>query len=96
MKWAGCVLAIAFSCFTISVANGETYTPGQKPSDDFNEFAQEFIANNCVDCHGEVAPEADLMKADFGLWRDLGDIGSHHLGQFDGSGLVEHFEAVDE
>lgn len=50
----------------LSVANGETYTPGQKVSKDFNTFAQSFLATHCLDCHGETEPEGNLSLHDLG------------------------------
>ncbi len=51
---------------SLSVARGETYTPGQRVNGDFESFAQSFLANHCVDCHGETDPEGDLSLHDLG------------------------------
>ncbi|WP_145392043.1 DUF1588 domain-containing protein [Stieleria neptunia] len=49
-----------------SSANAETYTPGQPPKEDFESFAGAFLADHCIDCHGETAPEGDLSLHDLG------------------------------
>lgn len=50
----------------LSVASGETYTPGQILNKDFDNFAREFLNDHCVDCHGETAPEGDLSLESLG------------------------------
>ncbi len=50
----------------MSIAKGETYTPGQKIEKDFESFAKTFVANHCLDCHGETAPEGNLSLHDLG------------------------------
>lgn len=55
-------LALAFSTFV----SGETYTPGQKIDKSFDGFARLFLANHCVDCHGETKPAGDLALHDLG------------------------------
>ena len=50
----------------VAVANGETYTPGQKVSKNFQTFAKSFLATHCVDCHGETDPEGNLSLHDLG------------------------------
>lgn len=47
-----------------SVANAETYTPGQKVDGDFGGFARPFLLRHCVDCHGETEPEGNLSLHD--------------------------------
>ena len=60
------VLAVMLSWGLLSVASGETYTPGQKVDKDFDSFARAFLANHCVDCHGETEPEGNLSLHDLG------------------------------
>ncbi|XZE53699.1 DUF1588 domain-containing protein [Planctomycetaceae bacterium SH139] len=48
----------------MSIAKGETYTPGQKIDKDFESFAKTFVTNHCLDCHGETAPEGNLSLHD--------------------------------
>lgn len=60
------VLAILLTSGFLSVASGQTYTPGQKVNKDFDSFAKHFLTNHCVDCHGSVEPEADLSLHDLG------------------------------
>ena len=66
MNNVGFVLAIMLSCGLSSVARGETYTPGQKVDKDFDSFAKRFLANHCVDCHGETDPEGNLSLHNLG------------------------------
>lgn len=62
-----------------SVANAETYTPGQKTHADFDRFAKTFLNNHCLDCHGESDPEGNLSLHDLGpvdeinsgIWRSV-------------------------
>jgi hypothetical protein len=73
------VLAIVLLWGLSSVACGETYSPGQKVNKDFDSFAQRFLANHCVDCHGETEPEGNLSLHDLGpvdevnsgIWRNV-------------------------
>ena len=44
----------------LSVANAETYTPGQKVNKKYGSFARAFLASHCVDCHGDTEPEGNL------------------------------------
>jgi len=44
----------------LSLANAETYTPGQKVNKKFGSFARAFLASHCVDCHGDTEPEGNL------------------------------------
>lgn len=63
----------------LSVANAETYTPGQKVDEKFGEFAKSFLNDHCVDCHGDSDPEGDLSLSDLGpvdeinagIWRSV-------------------------
>ena len=48
-----CALVIMVSWGLLSVADAETYTPGEKVDKDYKTFAKLFLANHCVDCHGE-------------------------------------------
>ena len=51
---------------TLSPANAETYTPGQKIDGDYETFARPFLESHCVDCHGESDPEGNLSLHDLG------------------------------
>jgi hypothetical protein len=66
MSMARCVLALLLGWGLFSVASGETYTPGQPVDEDFDSFAGVFLANHCVDCHGETEPEGNLSLHDLG------------------------------
>ena len=57
-------IAILGSVF-LSAASAETYTPGQKVGKKFR-FAKKFLANNCLDCHGDSDPEGNLSLHDLG------------------------------
>ncbi|MCP3693973.1 MAG: DUF1588 domain-containing protein [Planctomycetaceae bacterium] len=50
----------------LSVASGQTYTPGQQVDKDFAGFAQAFLTNHCVECHGKTEPEGNLSLHDLG------------------------------
>lgn len=50
----------------LSVASGETYTPGQRVDRDFDRFARPFLVSHCVDCHGKADPEGNLSLHDLG------------------------------
>lgn len=63
---AALVLAIVILLGSHSAANGEDYTPGQAVNKDFGSFAKTFVANHCVDCHGETDPEGGLSLHDLG------------------------------
>ncbi len=73
------VLAFMLSWTLQSVAGSEPYTPGQKVNKDFAGFAGPFLANYCVDCHGETEPEGNLSLHDLGpvdevnsgIWRSV-------------------------
>ena len=58
--------ALILSWCLLSVAKGETYTPGQKIDKDFDSFARTFLANHCVDCHSEASPEGNLSLIHLG------------------------------
>lgn len=58
-------LTILF-CGFLPSANAQTYTPGQPVNKNFHSFANSFLANYCVDCHGESDPEGDLSLEDLG------------------------------
>ncbi|QDU14069.1 hypothetical protein CA11_18730 [Gimesia maris] len=64
----GCrlVLVLTLLCSLLSDGYGETYTPGQKVSQDFEAFTQSFLNRHCVDCHGETEPEGNLSLHDLG------------------------------
>lgn len=73
------VLAGIFCWGMFCVASGETYTPGQAVTQDFEEFAQQFLGSHCVDCHGDSEPEGNLSLHDLGpvdevnsgIWRSV-------------------------
>ncbi|HBN76070.1 MAG TPA: hypothetical protein DD473_09665, partial [Planctomycetaceae bacterium] len=73
------MFGITLLCSLLSVTRGETYTPGQKVSKDFDSFAHSFLVNHCVDCHGETEPEGNLSLHDLGpvdevnaaIWRSV-------------------------
>ena len=50
----------------LAVTQGETYTPGQKVSKDYQSFAKTFLKTHCVDCHGATDPEGNLSLHDLG------------------------------
>ncbi|MCM2375063.1 DUF1588 domain-containing protein [Aporhodopirellula aestuarii] len=50
----------------VSLANAETYTPGDPVHKDFADFVEPFLTNYCVDCHGESDPEGDLTLEGIG------------------------------
>ena len=60
------VSAIMLSLSLLSVANAETYTPGQKVNKSFGKFAKAFLASHCVDCHGAEEPEGNLSLNSLG------------------------------
>ena len=64
-------LAVALSAGLLSVANGETFTPGQKIDKDFAGFAKGFLKTHCVDCHGKTDPEGKLSLHDLGPVDDV-------------------------
>jgi mono/diheme cytochrome c family protein len=66
------VSAVMLSLGLLSAVNAESYTPGQTVSKDFNSFARQFLASNCVDCHGETDPEGNLSLTDLGPGRACG------------------------
>ena len=63
LRWA--LVAMLFPSL-LSVASGETYTPGQKINKDFRSFAGPFLASHCVDCHGLKEPAGKLSLHDLG------------------------------
>ncbi|QDV19546.1 hypothetical protein Pan153_42120 [Gimesia panareensis] len=60
------VLVLTLFGSLLPIATGETYTPGQKVSRDFNTFAKSFLTTHCVDCHGKTEPEGNLSLHDLG------------------------------
>jgi len=62
----GFVSVAAFFLSVLPVANADTYTPGQPVKKDFARFAQPFLTQHCVDCHGETDPEGNLSLNDVG------------------------------
>lgn len=61
-----CGLAVVLACCLMSAASAQTYTPGQAVSKDFGTFAESFLVNHCVDCHGETDPEGNLSLEGLG------------------------------
>jgi Protein of unknown function (DUF1588)/Protein of unknown function (DUF1592)/Protein of unknown function (DUF1585)/Planctomycete cytochrome C len=47
-------------------ALAETYTPGKPLDADYAVVAKQFIADNCLDCHGATDPEGNLSLVDLG------------------------------
>ncbi len=64
MKIVKCLMALSIFCGLLTVANAQTYTPGQKIEKNFKEFAQKILENHCVDCHGKTSPDGDLSLED--------------------------------
>lgn len=60
------VSALSVLLSLLAVTHGETYTPGQKVSKDYQSFAKTFLKNHCVDCHGATDPEGNLSLHDLG------------------------------
>ena len=56
------VLALMVSGCLLSVTSG-TFAAGKKANKD---FAQQFLASHCVDCHGETDPEGNLSLHELG------------------------------
>lgn len=52
-------------CGLLVTASAETYTPDQAVDKDFS-FAKSFLANNCLDCHGDSGAEGDLSLHELG------------------------------
>ena len=63
----------------VSVAHGETYTPGKKVNKNFKSFAEPFLATHCGDCHGETDPEGNLSLTDLG---PVDEVNSAVINQF--------------
>ena len=59
-------LAVMLSWGLLSVACGETYTPGQTVNKDYRRFAQPFLVSHCVECHGLEEPAGKLSLHDLG------------------------------
>lgn len=66
MSKVSLILAVAASFVSVALANGETYSPGQAANQGFEVFAQTFLKNYCVDCHGETAAEGNRSLHDLG------------------------------
>lgn len=60
------VAALTVLLSLLAVTHGETYTPGQKVSKDYQSFAKTFLKTHCVDCHGATEPEGNLSLHDLG------------------------------
>lgn len=66
MSKVSLILAVAVALFSVALANGETYSPGQAVNQGFEGFAQTFLKNYCVDCHGDTAAEGNRSLHDLG------------------------------
>lgn len=66
MSRVGFFLATTLASGLLSAASAETYTPGQTINKDFDSFAHSFLANHCVDCHGETEPAGNLSLHNLG------------------------------
>ncbi|WP_182864684.1 DUF1588 domain-containing protein [Rhodopirellula sp. JC639] len=68
LRSTSCVLIVAcwLSFGVLPSVDAETYVPGQAPEKTFENFAGAFLADHCIDCHGETAPEGDLSLHDLG------------------------------
>lgn len=72
------IASITIACLT-STVYGESYSPGMKVSESFEEFARPFLVDQCLDCHGEFGPEGDLSlhnlgpvdEVNAGIWRSV-------------------------
>ncbi|WP_442509404.1 DUF1588 domain-containing protein [Novipirellula sp. SH528] len=61
------LLALTILLFSLApAANAQTYTPGQPVNKDYASFAESFLTNHCVDCHGEFDPEGNLSLEGLG------------------------------
>lgn len=58
--------SLVFVSATMSAAADETFTPGERVERTFEGFARPFLVSHCVDCHGQIAPEANLSLDDLG------------------------------
>src|SRR6056297_4348698 len=66
MNTARFVAALMLWSVMLSAAGGQTYTPGQAIDKEFQSFAETFLADHCVDCHGDTDPEGGLSLHDLG------------------------------
>ena len=70
MKFQLAVLVVLFGNLAavglVSDTNAQTYTPGWAVKKDFASFAKPFLADQCLDCHGQSDPEGDLSLEDLG------------------------------
>ena len=48
MNRVGGLLAITLAWSLLSVASGQTHTPGEKVNKDFGRFAKPFLARHCL------------------------------------------------
>ena len=71
MNRVAIVLTVTLSWGLLSVADAETYTPGEKVNKDFDSFARTFLTSHCVDCHGETEPEGSLSLNSLGPVDDV-------------------------
>ena len=66
MNKVALILAIPLACGLLSVAGGETYTPGAPGNQNFASLAEPFLTNHCLDCHGATDPEGQFSLQDLG------------------------------
>ena len=66
MNKVALILVIPLACGLLSVAGGETYTPGAPGNQNFASLAEPFLTNHCLDCHGATDPEGQLSLQDLG------------------------------
>lgn len=59
------VLALTIYIGLCSIADAQTYTPGQPVDRDFR-FARQFLDTHCIDCHNQSDPEGALSLDDLG------------------------------
>lgn len=67
------ILSMLFSVsVSLAAAAGDgAYVPGTAVDKDFESFAQPFLSEHCLDCHGESSPEAGLSLHDLGPVDDV-------------------------
>ncbi|SMP59530.1 Planctomycete cytochrome C [Neorhodopirellula lusitana] len=65
-SWKPVLLAVGVTLVLTSMVSAKTYIPGQRPSKEFGTAAKTFLADYCVDCHGESDPEGNLTLEGLG------------------------------
>lgn len=71
MSRVGVVCVLALMWVGVSVARGESYTPGQQLDLKYDQFAKPFLTRHCVECHGETEPAGNLSLANLGPVDDI-------------------------